>query len=49
MAYCVVGAAVLHAVGMLYMFVALAVVCDEFFVPALEVRKVVIFTIHCEV
>ena len=26
-----------HAFGVLYMFVALAVVCDEFFVPALEV------------
>uniref|UniRef100_A0A3Q0SSP3 Sodium/potassium/calcium exchanger 1 n=1 Tax=Amphilophus citrinellus TaxID=61819 RepID=A0A3Q0SSP3_AMPCI len=27
----------LHIVGMVYMFVALAIVCDEFFVPALEV------------
>ncbi|XP_051919865.1 sodium/potassium/calcium exchanger 1-like isoform X2 [Hippocampus zosterae] len=31
------GWVVLHAVGMIYMFVALAIVCDEFFVPALEV------------
>lgn len=31
------GAVVLHVIGMLYMFVALAVVCDEFFVPSLEV------------
>ncbi|CAH1795775.1 unnamed protein product [Owenia fusiformis] len=31
------GAVVLHAIGMLYMFVALAIVCDEFFVPALGV------------
>ena len=31
------GAAILHAAGMVYMFIALAVVCDEFFVPALEV------------
>ncbi|XP_047219792.1 sodium/potassium/calcium exchanger 2-like isoform X2 [Girardinichthys multiradiatus] len=27
----------LHVTGMIYMFVALAIVCDEFFVPALEV------------
>lgn len=27
----------LHLMGMVYMFVALAIVCDEFFVPALEV------------
>ncbi|XP_056870733.1 sodium/potassium/calcium exchanger 1-like isoform X4 [Takifugu flavidus] len=27
----------LHIVGMIYMFVALAIVCDEFFVPGLEV------------
>lgn len=27
----------LHIIGMIYMFVALAIVCDEFFVPALEV------------
>lgn len=31
------GAIVLHVIGVLYLFVALAVVCDEFFVPALEV------------
>ena len=30
------GAIVLHVVGMFYMFVALAIVCDEFFVPTLE-------------
>jgi len=28
--------AALYAVGVLYMFLALAIVCDEFFVPALE-------------
>lgn len=31
------GAIVLHVLGMIYMFVALAIVCDEFFVPALDV------------
>ncbi|XP_077375279.1 sodium/potassium/calcium exchanger 1-like isoform X5 [Festucalex cinctus] len=31
------GWVLLHAIGMMYMFVALAIVCDEFFVPALEV------------
>ncbi|XP_013403406.1 sodium/potassium/calcium exchanger Nckx30C isoform X2 [Lingula anatina] len=31
------GAVVLYVIGILYMFVALAVVCDEFFVPALGV------------
>ncbi len=31
------GAIVLHVIAVLYMFVALAIVCDEFFVPALEV------------
>ncbi|KAM9826585.1 sodium/potassium/calcium exchanger 1-like isoform 3-T3 [Syngnathus typhle] len=31
------GWVVLHTVGMIYMFVALAIVCDEFFVPTLEV------------
>nr|XP_053646313.1 sodium/potassium/calcium exchanger Nckx30C-like isoform X4 [Cherax quadricarinatus] len=31
------GAIVLHLTGMIYMFVALAIVCDEFFVPALDV------------
>ncbi|XP_071542446.1 sodium/potassium/calcium exchanger Nckx30C-like isoform X2 [Panulirus ornatus] len=31
------GAVLLHVLGMIYMFVALAIVCDEFFVPALDV------------
>ncbi|XP_034147054.1 sodium/potassium/calcium exchanger 2 isoform X2 [Esox lucius] len=31
------GAVVLHMCGMMYMFIALAIVCDEFFVPALTV------------
>ncbi|KAM9366138.1 sodium/potassium/calcium exchanger 1-like [Symphorus nematophorus] len=31
------GWVALHVIGMVYMFVALAIVCDEFFVPALEV------------
>ncbi|KAG1927714.1 sodium/potassium/calcium exchanger 2-like isoform X2 [Pimephales promelas] len=31
------GAVSLHMFGMIYMFVALAIVCDEFFVPALTV------------
>lgn len=31
------GAVVLHILGVIYMFVALAIVCDEFFVPALDV------------
>ncbi|CAJ1049878.1 sodium/potassium/calcium exchanger 1-like isoform X1 [Xyrichtys novacula] len=31
------GWVALHIVGMVYMFAALAIVCDEFFVPALEV------------
>lgn len=31
------GAVLLHAFGVIYMFVALAIVCDEFFVPSLEV------------
>ncbi|XP_070977383.1 sodium/potassium/calcium exchanger 2-like isoform X2 [Oncorhynchus clarkii lewisi] len=31
------GAVVLHMFGMLYMFISLAIVCDEFFVPALTV------------
>ncbi|XP_040890705.1 sodium/potassium/calcium exchanger 1-like [Toxotes jaculatrix] len=34
------GWVVLHILGMIYMFVALAIVCDEFFVPALEVITV---------
>ncbi|XP_013913226.1 PREDICTED: sodium/potassium/calcium exchanger 2 isoform X1 [Thamnophis sirtalis] len=31
------GAVILHIIGMIYMFVALAIVCDEFFVPSLTV------------
>uniref|UniRef100_A0A1I8ID52 Na_Ca_ex domain-containing protein n=1 Tax=Macrostomum lignano TaxID=282301 RepID=A0A1I8ID52_9PLAT len=31
------GAIVLHCIGLLYMFCALAIVCDEFFVPSLSV------------
>lgn len=31
------GAVVLHILGVMYMFVALAIVCDEFFVPSLDV------------
>ncbi|XP_077444386.1 sodium/potassium/calcium exchanger 2 isoform X4 [Stigmatopora argus] len=31
------GAVVMHMFGMIYMFIALAIVCDEFFVPALTV------------
>ncbi|KAM3845542.1 sodium/potassium/calcium exchanger 2 [Vipera latastei] len=31
------GAVILHIIGMVYMFVALAIVCDEFFVPSLTV------------
>ncbi len=31
------GGFVLYIIGVIYMFVALAIVCDEFFVPALEV------------
>ncbi|KAF0307405.1 Sodium/potassium/calcium exchanger Nckx30C [Amphibalanus amphitrite] len=31
------GAIILHVLGMIYMFVALAIVCDEFFVPSLDV------------
>lgn len=31
------GAIVFHIMGMVYMFVALAIVCDEFFIPALDV------------
>jgi len=31
------GAIVLHICGLIYMFVALAIVCDEFFIPALDV------------
>lgn len=31
------GAIILHISGVIYMFVALAIVCDEFFIPALDV------------
>ncbi|GLH06145.1 Sodium/potassium/calcium exchanger Nckx30C [Gryllus bimaculatus] len=31
------GAVVFHILGVVYMFVALAIVCDEFFVPSLDV------------
>ena len=31
------GGVLLYIIGMLYMFFALAIVCDEFFVPSLEV------------
>jgi len=31
------GAVLLHCIGLLYMFAAIAIVCDECFVPALEV------------
>jgi len=31
------GAHLLHFFGMIYMFIGLTIVCDEFFVPALEV------------
>ncbi|KAM6468363.1 sodium/potassium/calcium exchanger 2 isoform 1-T3 [Liasis olivaceus] len=31
------GAVILHIFGMVYMFIALAIVCDEFFVPSLTV------------
>lgn len=31
------GAVIFHILGVIYMFVALAIVCDEFFVPSLDV------------
>jgi sodium/potassium/calcium exchanger 4 len=31
------GAVILHVIGIVYMFYALALVCDEFFVPSLDV------------
>lgn len=31
------GAVIFHVAGVVYMFVALAIVCDEFFVPSLDV------------
>jgi hypothetical protein len=33
------GGFILYAFGLFYMFCALAIVCDEFFVPALEVHN----------
>ena len=33
---CQQGAVVLHFIGMFYMFMGLSIICDEFFVPALE-------------
>ena len=33
------GLIVIYIIGILYMFLALAIVCDEFFVPALEVMS----------
>ena len=31
------GAIIFHIIGIIYMFYALALVCDEFFVPSLDV------------
>mmetsp|Transcript_13809 Transcript_13809/g.19172 ORF Transcript_13809/g.19172 Transcript_13809/m.19172 type:complete len:533 (-) Transcript_13809:960-2558(-) len=31
------GAVILHIIGVMYMFCALAIICDEFFVPSLDV------------
>jgi hypothetical protein len=31
------GFIVLHFLGLIYMFVALAIVCDEFFVPSIGI------------
>lgn len=31
------GGVILHIIGLLYMFIAIAIVCDEFFVPALGI------------
>ena len=31
------GAIILHIIGIIYMFTALALICDEFFVPSLEI------------
>ena len=31
------GGVIFHIIGLIYMFVALAIVCDEFFIPALDV------------
>lgn len=39
------GAVLLHFFGLIYMFIALSVVCDEYFVPSLSVltEKVIIW------
>jgi len=34
------GAVILHVVGTVYMFIGLAIVCDEYFIPALEIMTV---------
>ena len=41
------GAVVLHVIGIIYMFLALALVCDEFFLPSLDVitEKVILILI----
>lgn len=31
------GAIILHFCGLIYMFIALSIVCDEYFVPSLSV------------
>ena len=36
------GAVILYCLCLLYMFCALAIVCDEFFVPALEVSVLIL-------
>ena len=38
-----------YIIGIFYMFIALAIVCDEFFVPALEVyvEKCALATTSC--
>lgn len=41
------GLAVLYALGVVYMFVALAIVCDDFFVPSLEVKLCVMPDLKC--
>ena len=40
------GAVILHILGILYMFYALALVCDEFFVPSLDVITEKVRLIH---
>ena len=39
------GGFIFYAFGLFYMFCALAIVCDEFFVPALEVNHQLFFQI----